>query len=80
MPDDVPVQIRPVRGSLLPNGMGLMGFIRSIPLSRSDQKAMWERIDAKKDARYASMTPEQREAYYVTPNLWTRIKRWIQRD
>jgi hypothetical protein len=30
----------------------------------------------KEDAKYASMTPAQREKYYVHPNLWQRLKRF----
>jgi hypothetical protein len=29
------------------------------------------------DARYDAMTPEQREKYYVHPNLWTRFKKML---
>jgi hypothetical protein len=28
------------------------------------------------DRRYEVMTPEQREKYYVHPNLWTRLKQF----
>jgi hypothetical protein len=38
------------------------------------------KVDSELDARYNSMTEAQREAYYVHPNLVTRVKRWFQRD
>ncbi|MGD0691892.1 MAG: hypothetical protein ABSA22_06080 [Acidimicrobiales bacterium] len=32
-------------------------------------------IDAKQDARYDAMTEEERDKYYVHPNLFTKIKK-----
>jgi hypothetical protein len=32
-------------------------------------------IDAKQDARYDAMTEEERDEYYVHPNMFTKIKK-----
>jgi hypothetical protein len=40
-----------------------------------------EKIDdvlAKQDARYDSMTVEEREAYYLKPSLMTKIKKALR--
>jgi hypothetical protein len=37
-----------------------------------------DRIDAAEDAHYDAMTETQRDAYYVNPNLKTRVRRFFR--
>ncbi len=34
-----------------------------------------EHVEGQEDARYDAMTDAQREAYYVSPSLWTRLRK-----
>jgi hypothetical protein len=34
-----------------------------------------EHVEDDEDARYDAMTEEQREAYYVNPGLWTKLRK-----
>ena len=34
-----------------------------------------EQVEGQEDARYDAMTDAQREAYYVNPSLWTRLRK-----
>jgi hypothetical protein len=37
-----------------------------------------DKLDAKQDARYDAMTEEERDKYYVNPNLITKIKKALR--
>jgi hypothetical protein len=34
-----------------------------------------DQVEAGENARYDAMTDAQREAYYVNPSLWTRLRK-----
>lgn len=64
---------------------GVFGWRRGVTLRPEQQKnraaLQQEKIDevlAKQDARYDSMSDEEREKYYLKPNLMTRIKKSLR--
>ncbi len=46
--------------------------------SASLRRLQDEKIEKKEDARYDAMTDEQREAYYVNPGLWTKVRKSLR--
>ncbi len=66
-------------------GFGGLGRRGKRPLSVEQQynrdALQQEKVDevlAKQDARYDSMTPEERESYYLKPSLLTRLKKALR--
>jgi hypothetical protein len=65
---------------------GLFGWKRGNQMLRPEQQMnsaalQQEKIDqvlAKQDGRYDSMTEDEREKYYLKPNLLTRIKKSLR--
>ena len=65
---------------------GLFGWRRGNQTLRPEQRMnnatlQQEKVDeivSKQDARYDAMTEEEREKYYLQPNLTTRIKKALR--
>ncbi len=62
-----------------------VGRGRSVPLRPEQQKnkaaLQEEKVDevlSKQDARYDSMSAEEREKYYMKPSLMTRLKKSLR--
>lgn len=63
-------------------GMGQQGKRTLSPEQvKNNEQLGEEKVDemvAKQDAHYDAMTEEERDAYYVHPNLMTRIKKALR--
>ena len=63
--------------------MGLIDFRRGrVPPNDAQMRNMagveeikLEHVEEEEDERYDAMTDAQREAYYVNPGVWTRLRK-----